>query len=140
MINSIDLQKVRQFCDKAGYTSEITESGLLLVFLSADEDFGNSVGVFFEVTDNKWLEVFGLGVINVNQSNLAEALKRINMYNQNNMAMKAFIDSEGSVVVNRYELIDEYVSEEFVLENIVKFCTSCIWNFFKDNFADFVEK
>ena len=140
MINSIDLQKVRQFCDKAGYTSEITESGLLLVFLSADKDFGNSVGVFFEVTDNKWLEVFGLGGINVNQSNLAEALKRINMYNQNNMAMKAFIDSEGSVVVNRYELIDEYVSEEFVLENIVKFCTSCIWNFFKDNFADFVEK
>lgn len=140
MINSINLQKVRQLCDKAGYTSEITENGLLLVFLSADEDFGNSVGVFFDVTDNKWLEVFGLGGIDVKQSNLAEAFKRINRYNQENMAMKAFIDSKGSVVINRYELIDEYVSEEFILENVVKFCTSCIWNFFKENFADFVEK
>lgn len=51
--------------------------------------------------------------------------------------MKAYIDNDGDVVIERWEIIDEEVSEDFVLNNMIKLCPPLIWSFFKDYFADF---
>lgn len=138
MINSINLQKIRQLCDKVGYTSRQTEYGDVLVVFDGDERFGNNIGVFFGIDGNNWLQVRGLGGIEIKQDRLAEAIKRINIFNFVNRLMTAYISESGTVIVERYELIDEDVSEEFVLENVIKLSQQLVVDFFRENFADFV--
>lgn len=136
MINSINLQKVRQLCDRAGYKSEICKDFVSMIF--TDKEFGNNIVIYIYVTDNHWIKILGLGGIDVDKSDLAEALKRVNDYNANHKIMKAFIASDGCVGLHRQELIDEYVSEEFIYENFLRMGISCILDFYREYFADFV--
>lgn len=137
-MNYINKSIVREMCDEAGFRTTITESGAICMILAADEDYGHDVWVVFEVDEkNNRLRVVAYGGINVKQTKLADAISRVNKYNKETSLMKAYIDNDGDVVIERWEIIDEEVSEDFVLNNVIKLCPPLMWSFFKDYFADF---
>lgn len=137
MINSIDINMVRSLCDKANFATTVDSDGDLYLVFNADSDYGHNVVVYFGVTDNKWLRLFAMSDLEITQDRLAETMIRLNQFNSKNYLLKAYLTEKGRIFVERNELIDEYVSEEFLLENCVKFFPSAAWNFFKSNFADF---
>ena len=133
MISSITKSQVRDMCDQASMKTAIDSDGDIYTVLSADSDFNHNVFVFFQVTDDKWLRVFGMAEdFKVSQSNVANALIRINKYNQDQRLMKAYLEENGLIIVERNELIDEAVSEKFVYENVIRLSASFIWDFFKN--------
>lgn len=138
MINSINISMVRQLCDKAGIANSIDDDGDIRILLSADSDFGHNVAVYINVSkDNKWLRTFAIAGFEVPQERLAEVMIRMNDYNRKGDLLKAYLTEKGRVIVERYELIDEYVSEEFILENCIKLFPGKAWTFYKENFSDF---
>ena len=71
------------------------------------------------------------------QNRLGDAMVRVNRYNEKNYLMKAYITENGRLFVERNELIDENVSEEFVINNCVKIFPPAAWSFFKEYFGNF---
>lgn len=137
MVNSISVSYVRSLCDKIGFNTKVNEDGDIILRLDADSDFGHDVIIFLQVTDDKLLRVFAMTDIKIPQSNVGKTLIKLNEYNNLNLYMKAYLLDDGHLVVERHELIDENVSEEFIKENCIKLCISSCWQFFKKNFADY---
>ena len=138
MINSINISMVRQLCDKAGIANSIDDDGDIRILLSADSDFGHNVAVYINVSkDNKWLRTFAMTDMEIPQNRLGDAMVRVNRYNEKNYLMKAYITENGRLFVERNELIDENVSEEFVINNCVKIFPPAAWSFFKEYFGNF---
>lgn len=137
MINSIDINLVRSMCDKANLATTVDNDGDLYLLLNADQDYGHNVIVFFSVTDNKWLRTFAMTDMEIPQNRLGDAMVRVNRYNEKNYLMKAYITENGRLFVERNELIDENVSEEFVINNCVKIFPPAAWSFFKEYFGNF---
>lgn len=137
MINSIDINMVRSFCDRANFATTVDQDGDLYLVFSADSDFGHNVVVYFGVTDNKWLRLFAMADMEVTQDRLGETMVRINNFNSSNYLLKAYLTEKGRIFVERNELIDENVSEEFIMENCIRFFPPAAWKFFKTNFGDY---
>ena len=125
---------IRKICDDLGLTSSIDSDGDIRVVLSADEDFGHDVLVFFSVDEKgNWLRVMGMAVdFDASQDNLAKYMLAINNYNRRQKLFKAYMTKEGRVIIERWELMDEDVSEEFIKENCVKISLPGIWDAFKN--------
>ena len=125
---------IRKICDDLGLTSSIASDGDIRVVLSADEDFGHDVLVFFSVDETgNWLRVMGMAVaFDASQDNLAKYMLAINNYNRRQKLFKAYMTKEGRVIIERWELMDEDVSEEFIKENCVKISLPGIWDAFKN--------
>lgn len=137
MINSINISTIRDFCDKAGFTTKLDSDGDIAMRLSADSDFGHDVHIFFSVEDMKWLRIWGTSQLQIRKEQIKDVVMRINEYNRDTRYMKAYYnESKNWIVFERYELIDENVSEEFILNNFVKICPSQIWQAFTKKFGD----
>lgn len=137
MISSIDINMVRRLFDKANFSTKITDDGDILFIFNADSDFGHDVVCLVEVTNNTILDITGYALDLVSQNRVGDVLVRINEYNKNKPLLSAFLMENGTLAIRRREIIDEPVSEDFILNNFVKFMPPMIWEFFKDNFADF---
>jgi len=137
MVNSISTSFIRGLCDEIGYTTSIDSDGDISIRLSADSDFGHEVLIFIRVLDNKLLRIFSMADFTIGQHNVGMTLVKLNEYNQKKTYMTAYLQNDGHVVVERMELIDVNVSEEFIKENCIKTCASISWNFFKDNFSEY---
>ena len=137
MINSINISFIRELCDKSGFNTKLDSDGDIAMILRADSDFGHDVHIFFSVSDMKWLRIWGTSGLQIRKEQIKDIVMRINEYNKNTRYMKAYFEENRNwIVFERYELIDENVSEEFILNNIVKLCPPYIWNAFKDIFSD----
>lgn len=136
MVNSISTSYIRGLCDEMGYTSKIDTDGDIQLRLNADSDFGHDVLIFLEVKNN-WLRVFALADFTIEQHQVAKTLIKLNEYNKGQKLMNAYLAENGRVLVERAELIDENVSEEFIKENCIKLCLRACWQFFKENFAEY---
>ena len=137
MISSIDINMVRRLFDKANFSTKITDDGDILFIFNADSDFGHDVVCLVEVTNNTILDITGYALDLVSQNRVGDVLVRINEYNKNKPLLSAFLMENGTLAIRRREIIDEPVSEDFILNNFVKLMPPMIWEFFKDNFADF---
>lgn len=136
MINSIDVNLIRTLCDKANMSTKVDEDGDVAMCLHADADFGHDVFIFFGAQDN-WLSMRGMSNFLVEQNKVGEVLVKLNDFNLKKRWGKAYLAENGRIVLERQELIDENVSEEFLLENCIKFFPPVVWNFFKENFANY---
>ena len=137
MVHSIDINYVRNLCDKAGFNTKLTEEGTLILILEADEDYNYNVLVAFRVTeDNDGLIATGLSAMEISQKNIADALIRINKYNEDTLLLKAYLTEDGNVRVTRTEFVDKGVSEES-LARFVELFPPLVWDFYKENFNDF---
>lgn len=137
MVNSISTSFIRGLCDEIGYTSSVDSDGDILLRLSADSDFRHDVLVFIRVIDNKYLRIFSMADFVIEQNNVAKTLIKLNEYNHTKTYMTAYLQSDGRVLVERMEYIDQNVSEDFIKENCIKACCGISWNFFKNNFSEY---
>lgn len=124
---------IRKICDDLGLTSSIDSDGDIRVILRADEDFAHDVYVYFCVEDKGWFRVMGMAMdFDATQENLAKYMLAVNNYNRRQKLFKAYLTKEGRVIIERWELMDEDVSEEFIKENCVKISLPGIWDAFKN--------
>lgn len=137
MINSIDINMVRRMCDKAGFRTKMTDEGLVILTLTADSDFGYDVYCFFTVEDDKFLRFSAYSTMKIGENKIVEAILRINKINEENRLLSVYIDEDRDVFLSRQELIDEYVSEEWVYENFINILPRLAWDLFKNHFSDF---
>lgn len=114
MVNSISTSFIRGLCDEIGYTTSVDSDGDILIRLSADNDFGHDVLVFIRVSDNKLLRIFSLTDFTIGQHDVGKTLVKLNEYNHMKSYMTAYLQNDGRVVVERLEIIDMNVSEEFI--------------------------
>lgn len=137
MVNSISSSFIRGLCDELGLNTKIDSDGDIAIRLEADSDFNHDVIIFLRVIDNKLLRVFAMSEIKVTQSQVGKTLIALNEYNNKSVYMKAYIGTDGSPITERFELIDENVSEEFIKENCIKLMLNQSWKFFKEYFAEY---
>lgn len=137
MANSVNILMLRNLCDEMGFRSKIDSDGDICLVLSADDDFGHDVCVFIRATEKSTYRIWGMAGFKVEQHNVGKVLLKLNDYNKSSLFMKAYLEESGLVIVERGELLDEEVSEEFIKANCIGMCITLIWNFFKDNFSDF---
>lgn len=135
MVTSININYVRNLCDKKGFDTKLTDSGNLILRLDADNDYNKDVVILYMVDDNR-LTAYGVGGVDVDQDEIAEALIRINRYNENSVYLTAFLTDDGSVRVTRSEYVDCGVSEKFI-DDFIGSTIGMIWRFYKENFNDF---
>lgn len=136
MTNSINLGMIRNLCDQAGFSTTISDSGNLVVLnISADEDFKHDVVVIFGV-DGEDLVCTAVPLLTIDQHQVGQILVLLNEYNGKNKFIKAYLDANGTIKLERYVFIFEGVSEEHLLTSIKifpplvwSFCKECIGNY-----------
>lgn len=140
MVNSVDVNLIRRLCDKAGFSTRVSDNGnYVYMFLKADDSFGHDVTFTFKPLNNgERFEILGYGGVRVSKDKLAEALMRINKYHNNFAGIKAYIDEDMDVMTEYTVWVEAGVSEEFLEKNI-KRTLALVWNFFKGNFSDYVK-
>lgn len=132
MPNEISQRYISDVLDNCGLNSQIDDDCDLVVIMHADSNFGYNVQIYYTVEDNKWLRVMGVAPdFDSRCYNKQRVLDAINAYNRNQRMVKAYLHSNGRrVVCERYELIDEYVSEDYIKNNCIKKNTARIWQAF----------
>lgn len=140
MVNSVDVNLIRRLCDKAGFSTRLSDNGnYVYTLLEADNDFGHDVLFTFKPLNNgERFDILGYGGVKVSKDKLAEALMRINKYHNDFAGIKAYIDEDMDVITEYTVWVEQGVSEEFLEKNI-KRIPAIVWNFFKDNFSDYVK-
>lgn len=135
MIKGLNLSILRGLVDKAGLSHRIDDDGDILMLLNADKDFGYDVAVFFQIQgeNDTILKVTGMAVnFPVNDENKANLVFLCNKWNRERRFPKAYVELENNrVVAEENFILDESVSEEYVLENCIKLSVRAIWLFFK---------
>lgn len=132
MPSSISQRLISDSLDEMGFDSNIDRDCDLFIILRGDTDFRFNVQVYYEVENDKWLRVFAVSPeFDSRCYNRQRNLEAINKCNSEQKMTKAYLHSNGTrIVVERYELIDEYVSNDYLKKNCLKFNTTCIWKAF----------
>ncbi len=140
MVNSVDVNLIRRLCDKAGFSTRVSDDGnYVYTILGADNDFGHDVVITFSPSNGGTrFDIRGFSGVKVPQDKLAEALMRINKYHNNFAGIKAYIDKDMDVMTLYTVWVEADVSEEFLID-VMGTITPVIWEFFKDNFSDYVK-
>lgn len=141
MVNSVDVNLIRRLCDKAGLKTIVSDNGTcVLVVLDADNDFGHDVTFMLSPdNDGQRFDIFAYGGVKVSQDKLAEALMRINQYHRENVGIRAYISTDMEVMTVYTVWVGDGVSEEFLLEGVIRSILVFTWQFFKNNFSDYVK-
>lgn len=132
MPSEISQRYISDILDSCNFDSRIDEDCDLMVILHADNDFGYNVQIYYTVEDNKWLRVWGVAPhFDSRCYNKQRVLEAINVCNLNHKIVKAYLQPNGTrIICERYELIDEYVSEDYIKNNCIKMNTALIWKAF----------
>lgn len=132
MPSEISQRYISDILDSCDFDSRIDEDCDLLVILHADSDFGYNVQIYYTVEDNKWLRVWGVAPhFDSRCYNKQRVMDALNACNRDQKMIKAYLHSNGTrVICERYELIDEYVSEDYIKNNCIKMNTGLIWKAF----------
>lgn len=130
MPSEISQRYISDALDSFNIDSQIDRDFDLVVILPADSDFGYNVQIYYTVEDNKWLRVFGVAPeFDSCCHNKQRVLDVINAYNRDQKLIKAYLNDD-RVVCERYELIDEYVSDDYIKNNCVRLNLTLIWKAF----------
>ena len=132
MPSEISQRYISDILDSCNFDSQIDSDCDLLVILHADSDFRYNVQIYYSVDDNKWLRVWGVAPdFDSRCYNKQRVLDAINACNRDQKMVKAYLHQNGTrVFCERYELIDEYVSEDYIKNNCIKLNTVLIWKAF----------
>lgn len=122
MIDSINVSMIRNLCDKAGFTTRISENGkFVLMVLPADEDFKRDVLVILGI-DNGDLGCVAYPSLSIDQSQVGQILISLNECNAETRYIKASLRETGQIMFEWYVFIaDESVSEEYLFKCIKMF-------------------
>ena len=132
MPSSISQRLISDSLDEIGFDSNIDKDCDLYIILHGDGDFPYNVQIYYEVENNKWLRVFAVSPdLDSRCYNRQRNLEAINKCNSEQKMTKAYLHNNGTrIIVERYELIDEYVSDDYLKKNCLQFNTQCMWRAF----------
>ncbi|ACF14792.1 hypothetical protein Ctha_2342 [Chloroherpeton thalassium ATCC 35110] len=135
MIKNPSKEKLRELVDKAKFVNRVTDSGSIIMFLDADQDFGYDVGIIISLAgkSNSILRITGFcNDFPVNDENKPNLVFLCNKWNCDKSFPKVYVNlEENAIRTESSYLLDEFVSEEFILENCIKLSVSATWDFFK---------
>lgn len=137
MVKSININYVRNLCDKVGFDTKLDDNGVLSLAMEADEDYNYNVLVAFAVTEeNDRLIAVVCSAMEISQKNIADALIRINKYNADSIFLTAYLTENGNVRLTRTAFVDKGISEESLLQ-FIEAIPPLAWEFYKNNFKEF---
>ena len=129
MPSEISQRLISDALDEIGFESYIDNDCDLFIVLHADNDFKYNVQIYFQV-ENNWLRVFAVSPeFDSKCYNRQRNLEAVNQCNCDLKTTKTYCN-KNRIVVERYELIDEYVSDNFLSQNCLKLTVSAIWKTF----------
>lgn len=131
MIKGISRDLIRSFLDKMGISSRVDNEGDLFMVLSADEQFDHDVVVFFLVKDDS-LGVYAFASdYKVPEDKMLDAIVAVNQYNATRKYPKVYI-KDNVIQCEYWFLLDEEVSEEYIVQNCLRMLIQLCWQFFVD--------
>lgn len=132
MPSEISQRLISDALDEIGLESSIDSDCDLYVILHADNDFEHDVQIYYQVEDGKWLRVFAVAPgFDSRCYNRHKNLEAINKCNSEQRMTKAYLHDNGTrIIVERFEKIDEYISDSYLTRNCLKFNTTCMWHAF----------
>lgn len=135
MVNSISTSFIKGLCDEMGINTYLDSFGNIVMPIQEIPGFKHTAFIFITVKDNNYLQVRVTADYRIAQEDVAKTMIKMNEYNRRKKFMKAYLDDEGLLCAERDELIDEYVSEEYIKVNCLKFVFALGLDFLKDNFS-----
>ncbi len=131
MVNGISRDLIRNYLDQIGISTRVDNDGDLFTILSADNDFGHDVIIYYIVQDN-WLRIYGYASdYEVSNSNKGRVLLALNEFNQLHSTPVGVLENN-SIKFKHCLLLDEEVSEAYIKENGIRLGHSSIWRAFVD--------
>lgn len=131
MVKGITQELIRSYLDDLQISSSKDNEGDLYMVLSADDDFGHDVVIYFFVEDNQ-LGIYAFpGKYKIEEDKLFDAMVAVNNANMRKRYISGFI-KDNSIQVHHWFYLDEAVSEEYIKENCLKMMISTVWNYFVD--------
>ncbi|MBR1784872.1 MAG: hypothetical protein IJ760_05485 [Bacteroidales bacterium] len=116
-------EKIRALLlDRCGFRStSVYDDGSISVDFGADDDCRYNIRFIFTVIDDQVLLIGASpeGFV-VPSDARAKALMKINELNGEYSIVSAIMNDKGTIIVKRGELLDEEVSEAFMVENVLK--------------------
>jgi len=133
MIKNPTKEQLRQLMDKAKLSHAVDDDGDFYVILHADQDYGYNVAIWFILNDKGILSVRAYSFdFKVNDQNKANIMFLCNKWNTEKRLPKAVLNLDRNQVQAEFDaILDEPVSEEYIIENCIKLPVSSSWNFFK---------
>lgn len=127
-VKSIDAHMLRDLLDEARISTKKDDDGDLMTVLSADNDFPNDVFIWY-MLDGNWLTIIARSF----DYKLDDPVTVANDYNRSHRGVACIGEPEnGTIYFKLGFLLDEEVSTTYILENCIKFGTSCSWRSFCD--------
>lgn len=127
-INKLDPYMLRDLLDDAHISTKKDEDGDLMTMLSADDDFPHDVVIWY-ILDEGWLTVIARSF----EFKMDDPVAVANEYNRTHRGVACTGEPERGTIFFKFGfLIDEEVSSTYVVENCLKFPTSCSWRSFCD--------
>lgn len=131
IVKNPDAHLLRDLLDEARISTKKDEDGDLMTILSADDDFPHDVFVWY-IVDESWLTV----IVRSFDYKLDDPVAVANDYNVSHRGVACVGEPEKGTIFFKFTyLLDEEVSTEYILENCIKFSTSCGWRSFVDIYS-----
>lgn len=131
MIKGISRDLIRKYLDDLGLSTRVDDDGDLFTILSADKDFSHDVIIYYSVNNN-WLRIFGYAMdYDVPNTSKGQVLLALNEHN-NSHATPTGVLQGNKIKFKHSLLLDEEVSEKYIIENGIKLGNSGIWHAFVD--------
>ncbi len=131
MPSEISQKYISDLLDELNFESGIDYDCDLFIILDADSDFEYNVQIYYTVEDNHWLRVWAIAPDFDSQcANKQKVLDAINKCNAAQKFVKAYLMNDNRIIIERYELIDEYVSDDYIKINCLKAVSSALWQAF----------
>lgn len=129
MKNELNRDLLRDSLDKIGLLTSIDNDGDLRTVLSADEDFGHDVVIYYLIREG-WLGVHAFAKnLNLKMTE-QEALKFVNEFNCSTKLPKAYIKN-GDLYLEHWIVIESNFSKEFLRKSLQNL-TGYVWHAFCD--------
>lgn len=115
----------------------IDETQTIAIYFEADEDFPKDIWVVL-IIEGDWLKVGGYPVdCNItDERQKLQYLLECNEYNHKTRYIKAYIDDDGTAILERQDYLDSFIPYN-ILKERVAFAVGATYNFFKERKAFF---
>lgn len=123
-MKTIDLEYLRNHFDENGIPNALFDDSIRIAL-------HDNIVVVFRTRGAK-VQLTSFSTDKRHKRPRVEALELCNKWNQERISPKFFIDDDGDFIGEVTILADEEMSEEFVIENFIKFSLSGIMGFFDD--------
>ena len=130
-MKNVTLNDLRDLLDEMNVRN-MKKDDVLRVQLSADEDFGEDVGVIFEIEDARMRAVAWAYEFTAPRADRMKALEFCNQWNADKAVPRAYLDSDGDFRLDLTMYTDVELEKSYIKENFIHLFMATAWQFFKE--------